>query len=300
MELGETYRGWKISNGSREIDSLTIENTGIACVAEDNIDDLSFSNEFIYNDDTQSYYLSTAKPNQVTFTLSFLLSNYGVQGAADLESLKTFFDQAGAEFTIVRNINKFPNTFVVNSISTSHYTNGNALMGFEVSASYVGDFRQYLSEHVKVAFNGEENAFQFDHYFEAPEPSTIFGTYKNQEYIRDLDNNTGKVEGLIYEVEVVDEIDTLRITNLTYEEQLAIKYDFKQGDMITLDTELDEPEFTLLRGTTTINLLPYIDFSVSSMPVLYVGIQSIRMDLIANGVTVGYSKAFATYWRRSE
>lgn len=291
-------RGWKISDGNRTIDSLLIEKTGIICVGEDNIDDVAFSNEYVYNEDSQSYSLNVAYPNQVTFTLRFKITRWGNSAMETLIDLRSFFDQAGKEFTIERAVTGFPNRFVVDSIMTSHLREDGNYLEFELAASYVGEFQNYEAKRIRITFNGHEPKFKFTHTFDAPEPSTIFSELIIGHMIKILPNNSGRIIGLTYTFEVIDRFNQFIIENLTFGEKMVVNYQFETDDVITIDTESDEPRLLVRRAGVYTNLIRMVDFSVSTIPVLYVGDNRIRIDLFQDGEGVNRTEVYAEYWNR--
>lgn len=295
--MADEVRGFTISDGLRTFDSIALEKRGIVCTDEPNIDARSFSNEYIYNDDTQSYTLSQSHPNQATFTLQFALAIFGPDATEAMNELIAFFDSVGHEYTITRNATKYPNTFVVDSFSGNRRAKGE-LVPFEVTCSYVGDFRDYEVRRKRVIFNGDQELFKFDHYFKSPEPSTVFDEAIRGKFIQDLVNNTGKIEGIYYYFKPLVPFDVIQITNQTNNEIFRINYEFEVGDEIIFDTELDEPTFTLTRGSDTINLLMEVDFTVSTLPMLNPGSNVIRMDFFSNGVGIDDVLAYAAYWER--
>ena len=294
----KSTRGWEISEGTKTIKSLDLEKTGIVCTDEPNIDNKSFNNEFIYNEDSQSYSLNTSRPNQVQFTLKFEITKFGIKASNAIEDLKSYFDKPGLEFTIIRNVNKFPNTFVIDSIDTSHYTSKGEWAGFEVSGSYVGEYRDYAQIREKVIFTGEIPMFEFPHSFSDPEPSTMFDEQIPGDFIKTLTNDTGRLEGLIYHIEILEPIDSIKITNQTMGDVFKIDYPFSLEDEVTFNTELDEPEIMINSDGELINLLTFIDFSVSVLPMLYSGDNEIRIDLYYEGQGKEGAKIWAEYWNR--
>lgn len=291
-------RGWTITDGSRTIDSLEIEKTGIICIGEDNIDDVAFSNEYVYNEDTQSYTLNVSYPNQVVFGLRFAITRFGTEAMNTIIDLRSFFDQSGKEFTIIRNVTGFPNTFVVDRIVTGHLNDTGNFLEFEVSGSYVGNFQNYEARRQRITFNGHEPVFHFTHTFDAPEPSTILSDLVLGYMIKELPNNSGRITGLIYTFEVIDRFNQFIIENLTFNEKMVVNYQFEEGDVIIIDTESEEPSFTLNRAGVITNLIRMVDFSVSSIPILYQGVNRIRIDLFQDGVGVERTEIYAEYWDR--
>lgn len=294
-------RGFSITDAdeSRVIDSLALETNGIICVGEDNIDDISFSNEYIYNEDSQGYALNTAYPNQVSFTLKFKILRRGAHAANTIMDLRSFFDQSGKSFYITRNVIGFRNEFVVDSISTSHLSEDNNYIQFEFTGSYIGDFQNYRVRRKRTTFNGESPEFEFPHYFEAPEPSTIISDLIEGNMIKVINNNTGKILGLTYTFMVKDEFNKFKIENITFDERIVVNYQFLKGDKIVIDTESDEPSFIVLRNGERISLLKMVDFSVSSVPTLYSGDNRIRIDLFQDGAGVDGYNIYAEYWNRA-
>lgn len=296
--MAEETRGFQISNGVKTFDSIALEKRGIVCTDEPNIDARSFANEFLYNDDAQTYSLNQSVPNQQTFTLKFELAIFGPEATETMNQLIAFFDAIGQEFTIRRNATKFPNTFVVDSFSGDRRAKG-SLIPFEVTASYVGDFRDYEVRRKRVIFNGDQELFEFDHYFKDPEPSTIFDEAIRGQFIQDLNTNTGKTQGVVYNFRPLEPFDEIKITNQTTNEIFRVNnYNFIVGDEIIFDTELDEPEFTLIRNQDRTNLLEYVDFTVSSLPILHPGNNEIRIDLYRDGVGIDNVLTYALFWER--
>lgn len=291
-------RGWTISDGERTIESLLIEKAGIICTGEDNIDDVSFSNDYIYNEDSQSYELNTSHPNQVTFTLTFTITRWGEEASDTLVDLRSFFDQAGRRFTIIRNVTGFPNTFAVDTIQTSHLTEEGHYMEFVVSGSYIGEFQNYEAVRRRITFNGHDPAFHFTHIFKAPEPSTILSELVVGHIIKVVPNNSGKTIGLVYTVIVEERFNQFIIENLTFGEKMVVNYQFEIDDVITIDTEADEPYFGVSRAGEKINLIRMVDFSQSSIPLLYSGDNRIRIDTFQDGEGVEPGVVYAEYWNR--
>jgi len=296
LNIDKPLRGWIINDGTTVMNSLVVEKSGIICIGEDNIDDKSFNNEYIYNEDTRSYSLNASVPNQVSFTLKFRITTWGENASKMLVDLKNFFDQVGKEFIFTRNINNFPNTFVVDAIMASHISNQGEYIGFEVACSYVGEFKDYIAVRRKIIFNGDERLFEFEHEFVAPEPSTEFSKRVDDNFIENLNNDTGKSAGLIYTINPLEPIDSIKITNLTTNEVFKIDSEFDTPDQIILDTEADEPTFILNRNGALINLLLNVDFSVSTIPMLSLGDNLIRVDMTYRNLGKSKVDLIVEYW----
>lgn len=262
---------------SRKINSLELEDKGYYCLNEENIDNKSFSNEYIYDEYTDSHSLNKSTSNQHQFTLTFALAGVGDDVAAKVNNLRQFFNKTGHEFTIARNMNNIPNKFVVDSIETSHIGSSDGYLGFSVSCTYVGIIKNYeLYWETERVGSSLENRFKFDAFFETPEPQVEFSELikdTNQAII--INSELPNITGYKLKFKVLENFSNLTVSNVLKNDILKINYDFILNDIIEIDTYSEIPTMTLTRGGTRLSLVEFIDYQVSNLPMLYSGANSL-------------------------